>query len=45
MKAAPPPPAYPASLQGVRKELYDELNRLYPEKDWSFVQRQIGMFS
>ena len=29
----------------VRKMLYDDLVKLNPDKDWSFVTRQIGMFS
>lgn len=32
-------------IKGVRQELYDYLTRLAPDKDWSFVTRQIGMFS
>jgi len=32
-------------IKGVRQSLYDELNALMPEKDWSFVLNQIGMFS
>jgi len=32
-------------IKGVRQSLYDELNVLMPEKDWSFVLKQIGMFS
>lgn len=32
-------------LQKVRKDLYDELTKIHPEKDWSFILRQIGMFS
>lgn len=31
--------------QDVRQTLYDELVKLNPDKDWSFVTRQIGMFS
>lgn len=31
--------------QSVRKVLYDELVKLNPDKDWSFVTSQIGMFS
>lgn len=32
-------------IKGVRAELYDNLVKLNPDKDWSFVKRQIGMFS
>lgn len=32
-------------IKSVRQELFDHLTRLAPEKDWSFVTRQIGMFS
>ncbi|CAD7705087.1 unnamed protein product [Ostreobium quekettii] len=32
-------------IMTVRGELYDHLTRMAPEKDWSFVKRQIGMFS
>lgn len=28
--------------QDVRQTLYDELVKLNPDKDWSFVTRQIG---
>ena len=31
--------------QDVRQTLYDELLKLNPDKDWSFITRQIGMFS
>lgn len=33
------------TLQSVRKVLHDELVKLNPDKDWSFVTSQIGMFS
>ena len=29
----------------MRQTLFDELTKLNPDKDWSFVTRQIGMFS
>lgn len=29
----------------MRQVLYDELVKLNPDKDWSFVTSQIGMFS
>lgn len=32
-------------IKSVRQILFDHLNRLYPEKDWSFIVNQIGMFS
>lgn len=32
-------------LQGVRQELQDHLERINPDKDWSFITKQIGMFS
>merc|ERR1712118_214971 len=32
-------------IPGVRKQLFADLTELMPEKDWSFVTRQIGMFS
>ncbi|GMH43336.1 hypothetical protein BSKO_11258 [Bryopsis sp. KO-2023] len=32
-------------IKGVRQELHDYLVKLNPEKDWSFILRQIGMFS
>lgn len=32
-------------LQTVRQDLYDNLVALNPDKDWSFVLNQIGMFS
>lgn len=32
-------------IKSVRKVLYDHLVKLMPEKDWSFVTSQIGMFS
>lgn len=32
-------------IMNVRKVLYDHLNKLMPEKDWTFVTNQIGMFS
>lgn len=32
-------------IKTVRKMLYDDLVKLNPDKDWSFVTRQIGMFS
>ena len=32
-------------IKTVRRELFEELTRLNPDKDWSFVTRQIGMFS
>lgn len=32
-------------IKKVRKDLYDELTKIHPEKDWSFILRQIGMFS
>ena len=31
--------------QSVRQDLYDHLTRINPDKDWSFILRQIGMFS
>ena len=32
-------------VQSVRQQLYDELTKLNSDRDWSFVLRQIGMFS
>lgn len=32
-------------IMGVRKQLYDELSQLHPERDWGFILSQIGMFS
>ncbi|KAK2079981.1 Aspartate aminotransferase, cytoplasmic [Prototheca wickerhamii] len=32
-------------IKTVRQDLYEHLTRLMPEKDWSFVTSQIGMFS
>lgn len=32
-------------IKNVRKVLYDHLVKLMPEKDWTFVTSQIGMFS
>lgn len=32
-------------INGVRNALKAELDMQMPEKDWSFVTRQIGMFS
>lgn len=32
-------------LQGVRQDLYDALVEINPDKDWSFVLKQIGMFT
>ena len=32
-------------IKGVRQLLYDELVALNADKDWSFVLKQIGMFS
>lgn len=32
-------------IQSVREQLNKKLNELYPEKDWGFVLKQIGMFS
>lgn len=32
-------------IKDVRKVLYDNLVRLNPDKDWSFVLNQIGMFT
>jgi hypothetical protein len=32
-------------MQGVRRELYDHLVRIHPQRDWSFIVDQIGMFS
>eukprot|EP00740_Mantoniella_antarctica_P012535 CAMPEP_0181376626 /NCGR_PEP_ID=MMETSP1106-20121128/17413_1 /TAXON_ID=81844 /ORGANISM="Mantoniella antarctica, Strain SL-175" /LENGTH=446 /DNA_ID=CAMNT_0023495205 /DNA_START=41 /DNA_END=1381 /DNA_ORIENTATION=+ len=32
-------------IKTVRKMLYDDLTKVNPDKDWSFVTRQIGMFS
>lgn len=32
-------------IKGVRQELHDYLVGLNPDKDWSFILRQIGMFS
>lgn len=31
-------------IKAVRQALYDELVKVNPDKDWSFVLRQIGMF-
>ena len=31
--------------QTVRQDLYDELVKLNGDKDWSFILRQLGMFS
>jgi aspartate/tyrosine/aromatic aminotransferase len=30
-------------LQSVRQDLYNELVKVNPDKDWSFVLQQIGM--
>ena len=32
-------------VQSVRQKLYDELTAINPDRDWSFILRQIGMFS
>ena len=32
-------------IKTVRSLLYDDLVKLNPDKDWTFVKRQIGMFS
>ncbi|KAK9816171.1 hypothetical protein WJX74_004554 [Apatococcus lobatus] len=32
-------------IKGVRQELQDHLERINPDKDWSFITKQIGMFS
>ena len=32
-------------IKDVRKALYDHLVKLNPDKDWSFVLHQVGMFS
>ncbi len=32
-------------IKAVRQQLYDALRALNPDKDWSFVVTQIGMFS
>jgi aspartate aminotransferase len=32
-------------IKTVRQELYDHLTRINPDKDWSFIINQIGMFS
>jgi aspartate aminotransferase, chloroplastic len=32
-------------IKAVRQVLYDHLVRLNPDKDWSFILEQIGMFS
>ena len=32
-------------IKSVRQQLYDALRKLQPERDWSFVVKQIGMFS
>ena len=32
-------------IKSVRQLLHDELAKLNPDKDWSFVLQQIGMFS
>jgi len=32
-------------IKSVRQLLFDELTKLNPDKDWSFVLKQIGMFS
>ena len=32
----------PCTAQDVRQTLYDELLKLNPDKDWSFITRQIG---
>lgn len=32
-------------IKAVRQVLYDELVKLNPDKDWSFVTSQIGMFT
>jgi aspartate aminotransferase, chloroplastic len=32
-------------IKGVRKLLFDELTAIHPERDWTFVLNQIGMFS
>ncbi len=36
------PALVPTTSQSVRHLLYDELTKLEPERDWSFVTRQIG---
>jgi len=32
-------------IMNVRQLLVDALNKRMPERDWSFITRQIGMFS
>lgn len=32
-------------VQSVRQVLFDELTKLNGDKDWSFILRQLGMFS
>ncbi|KAK9805264.1 hypothetical protein WJX72_009822 [[Myrmecia] bisecta] len=32
-------------IKTVRQELHDHLKEIHPERDWSFILRQIGMFS
>jgi predicted chitinase len=32
----------PCAVQDVRQTLHDELLKLNPDKDWSFITRQIG---
>lgn len=32
-------------VQSVRQKLYDELVKVNTDRDWSFILRQIGMFS
>ncbi|PSC75103.1 aspartate aminotransferase [Micractinium conductrix] len=32
-------------IKAVRQVLFDELNKLEPNKDWSFILKQVGMFS
>ncbi len=33
------------ALQAVRQVLRDNLEKINPDKDWSFITSQIGMFS
>lgn len=38
---APSCPCY-SRIKAVRQELYDALVKINPDKDWSFVLKQIG---
>jgi len=42
---ARPPPRRCSRIKAVRQELHDALAKINPDKDWSFVVKQIGMFT